>query len=97
MSNIRTALLRWSIASVFMLAAVASTGAAQPSETDPRAASVTSSSSTLAAETAPNLAPSRSMASNCSFSSPCMVERTSAGWELDYGGPALYFDRSSDD
>jgi hypothetical protein len=97
MSNIRTTFRQWSIASVFMLAAFASTGAAQAAETDTQATVAASSAASAAAEPAQNLAPTRSLPSNCSFSAPCTIERTSAGWELDYGGPGHYFSRTSDD
>ena len=32
-------------------------------------------------------------ARNCSFIFPCIVARTSDGWDLDYGGPGIFHDR----
>lgn len=34
---------------------------------------------------------------NCSFMRPCAVNKIEGGWELDYGGPGIYYDRTQDD
>src|SRR4051794_7750706 len=33
----------------------------------------------------------------CSTPSPCMLGRTSQGWEMDLGGPAIHFEAASED
>jgi hypothetical protein len=86
MPNIRTLLLRWSIASVFMLAVLASSGSVQGAEVD-----------TPPAVAGPGAAPILPIASPCAFTSPCIVEHSSDGWELQYGGPSQYFDRIGDE
>src|SRR4051812_34146527 len=98
MTNVKSTLYRWGIASILMLAATGSTGVARASDADAPAAALPSvSASAASAEPAPRMAPSQSATSNCSFSAPCVIERSSSGWELDYGGPGRYFDRTSDD
>jgi hypothetical protein len=99
MSRITTRLLRWSAISALMLSTVASVGLAQAADADTQTAEVAGASITAAAPTgsAAEASSQPQRAASCSFSSPCQVSRTSDGRMLDYGGPGLYFERSSAD
>ena len=33
----------------------------------------------------------------CSYPAPCIVNRSSSGWEMDFGGPALHFEAAAED
>jgi hypothetical protein len=103
MSRITTRLLRWSITSALVLTTLISTlvsaGLVRAAESDTPSGEVAGASASAAAQVQPSSS-SRTridLTATCSLSSPCMMGRTSDGWELDYGGPGLYFERSSAD
>jgi hypothetical protein len=99
MSKFATRLLRWSITSALMLGTLASTGLPQAADAEPQIVQVAGASISAAAptESAARASGQPQHNASCSFSSPCQVGKTSDGRLLDYGGPGLFFERSSAD